>query len=263
MNVYVRSNGKIFGPVDFSKVSVACQEGLFTENAEISEDRIEWLSLGEAQDLLKPKNAAKAPLPVIPEAGSFPASPSPMAVPIQLANTMDNQSAPLVQQPFAAIPPHAYASPEQQPIFLNSMQNMIFAGFWLRVVAVIIDGIVMCIPNLCVNLVIAILLANSGYSLKQSLSMYTIIGQLVGLIYYAGMESSSMQGTFGKKAVGIKVTDLSGRPISFSRACGRFFGKILSSCLLCFGLFMVAFTDKKQGLHDMLAGCLVVRREQQ
>ncbi len=65
MNVYVRSNGKIFGPVDFSKVALACQDGLFSQNAEISEDRIEWLSIAEAQELLKPKNAA--PLPPAPD----------------------------------------------------------------------------------------------------------------------------------------------------------------------------------------------------
>jgi hypothetical protein len=72
------------------------------------------------------------------------------------------------------------------------------------------------------------------------------------------MESSTKQGTLGKMALGIKVTDLNGNRIDFSKASGRYFGKIISSIILCIGYIMVAFTQKKQGLHDIMAGCLVV-----
>jgi uncharacterized RDD family membrane protein YckC len=61
-------------------------------------------------------------------------------------------------------------------------------------------------------------------------------------------------------ALGIKVTDLSGNAISFGRATVRHFGKILSAIILLAGYLMVAFTAKKQGLHDMIAGCLVVKQ---
>ena len=60
-------------------------------------------------------------------------------------------------------------------------------------------------------------------------------------------------------ALGMKVTDLAGNRISFLRATGRYFAKIISALILFIGFIMVAFTEKKQGLHDMIAGTLVVR----
>jgi uncharacterized RDD family membrane protein YckC len=78
-------------------------------------------------------------------------------------------------------------------------------------------------------------------------------------LYYALMESSKNQATVGKLALGLKVTDEKGKRISFGRASGRFFAKILSSIILGIGFLMIAFTEKKQGLHDEIAGCLVVK----
>ena len=61
-------------------------------------------------------------------------------------------------------------------------------------------------------------------------------------------------------ALGIKVTDLNGRRIGFGKASGRFFGRILSMAIFFIGCIMIAFTEKKQGLHDKMAGCLVVKK---
>ncbi len=78
-------------------------------------------------------------------------------------------------------------------------------------------------------------------------------------LYYALFESSTWQGTPGKRVLGIFVTDMQGRRISFGRATVRFFGKLLSSAVLFIGYFMAGFTAQKQALHDMLADCLVLR----
>jgi len=78
-------------------------------------------------------------------------------------------------------------------------------------------------------------------------------------LYEAFMESSSYQATLGKMIFGMKVTDLNGNRISFERATGRHFAKWLSGMILCIGYIMVGFTDRKQGLHDLLAGTLVRR----
>ena len=82
---------------------------------------------------------------------------------------------------------------------------------------------------------------------------------LLTWLYYAIMESSSKQATVGKMALGIVVTDLNGKRVSFGRATGRHFGKILSGLILGFGFIMAAFTEKGQALHDIIAGCLVLR----
>jgi uncharacterized RDD family membrane protein YckC len=78
-------------------------------------------------------------------------------------------------------------------------------------------------------------------------------------LYYSLMESSSRQATLGKMAVGIKVTDMNGQRISFLNATGRYFGKIISGAVFMIGYIMIIFTEKKQGLHDIMAGTLVVR----
>ena len=87
-----------------------------------------------------------------------------------------------------------------------------------------------------------------------------ILGLFLGWLYFSLMESSPTQGTLGKMALGIKVTDLEGNQVGFGKATGRYFGKIISTLILLMGFIMVAFTEKKQGLHDMMAGCLVVNK---
>ncbi|HSG54296.1 MAG TPA: RDD family protein, partial [Paracoccaceae bacterium] len=93
--------------------------------------------------------------------------------------------------------------------------------------------------------------------MAQLASGNNLLGLVLGIAYFAGMESSSFQATLGKKALGMVVTDLAGNRISFLRGVGRYFAKILSTIILFIGFIMVAFTGKKQGLHDMLAGTLV------
>jgi uncharacterized RDD family membrane protein YckC len=86
-----------------------------------------------------------------------------------------------------------------------------------------------------------------------------IVFVAVGL-YYSVMESSPWQATLGKRALGLQVTDLQGRRISFGRATGRYFAKIVSGLTLSIGYLMAGFTRRKQALHDIIAECLVVRR---
>jgi uncharacterized RDD family membrane protein YckC len=83
---------------------------------------------------------------------------------------------------------------------------------------------------------------------------------MVSWLYWALLESSRWQATLGKKMLGLQVTDLEGRRISFARATGRYFGKVISTLLLLVGFAMAGFTEKKQALHDMIASCLVLKK---
>jgi uncharacterized RDD family membrane protein YckC len=74
------------------------------------------------------------------------------------------------------------------------------------------------------------------------------------------MESSARQATLGKMALKLAVTDLEGERIGFGRATGRYFAKFLSWLTLLVGFFMAGFTQRKQGLHDILAKTLVISR---
>ncbi len=136
---------------------------------------------------------------------------------------------------------------------------MQYAGFWRRLVAAIIDGILVSIVTLIIG---GVLRLNSGLPTGPGSDNFlsNLINLIIGWIYYAAMESSEKQATLGKMAIGIIVTDLEGSRISFGRATGRYFGKILSAIILLIGYIMAGFTARKQALHDVLAGCLVVKK---
>ncbi|HEY5560914.1 MAG TPA: RDD family protein [Clostridiaceae bacterium] len=154
----------------------------------------------------------------------------------------------------------------------------IYAGFWLRFVAYMIDGFILAIPiGIIVVIFIIGLLAKVGTSYSTEYLgnefIYNNIGIfiiayillifiliLIKWIYFAVMESSKNQGTLGKMALGIKVTDLNGERLSFGRASGRFFSKYISALTCTIGYIMAGFTEKKQALHDMISGALVVRK---
>jgi len=121
-----------------------------------------------------------------------------------------------------------------------------YAGFWKRFGAWIIDELIIWAVS-CILIIV-------------SLGFFYPFGIILGWLYFALMESSEKQATLGKMALGIVVTDMDGKRISFGRATGRYFGKILSVVILLIGYIMIAFTDKKQGLHDMLANTLVVNK---
>jgi uncharacterized RDD family membrane protein YckC len=126
-----------------------------------------------------------------------------------------------------------------------------YAGFWIRVGAYIIDGLIVGAFNGIVT-----------FGLVRSNPQDPNIGALffvsiAGLIYFALMESSSKQATLGKLAVGIKVGNEDGSRITFANALGRTLGKILSAIILYIGFMMVGWDKRKQGLHDKLAGTIV------
>jgi len=134
-----------------------------------------------------------------------------------------------------------------------------YAGFWKRLFAFVIDWFL-----------IGLMIAALGILVSGSLEFTNMVAEAEGLLelagvilpwlYYAGMESSEHQATLGKLALNIRVTDMAGQRIGFLRATVRHFSKILSSMLFLIGYIMIAFTARKQGLHDLIAACLVVNR---
>ncbi len=93
------------------------------------------------------------------------------------------------------------------------------------------------------------------------LFVLVVVNFLITWLYFAGFESSGMQATPGKRVFGLRVADLDGDPVGFGTATGRFLGKVISSLLLGIGYLMAAFTAKKQALHDMIAGTVVLLRD--
>ena len=141
-----------------------------------------------------------------------------------------------------------------------------YAGFWKRFAALLIDYLVMLALLVALAFLLGSLLgllsgrAPNRYEQRDWESTLNCASVLLLWLYFAGMESSRHQATLGKLALGIKVTDATGCRIGFGRASGRHFAKIISGLLIGIGYIIAAFTPKKQALHDILAGCLVVNR---
>jgi uncharacterized RDD family membrane protein YckC len=138
-----------------------------------------------------------------------------------------------------------------------------YAGFWLRVVGYIIDSIVLSIPLVFVGVILGLVIIAGNGNLDEDNAALTAVSYLIGIpswwLYSALLESSPWQGTLGKRALGLRVTDEEGQRIGFGTATARHFAKYLSAIALCIGFLMVAFTDRKQGLHDRLARTLVLK----
>lgn len=123
----------------------------------------------------------------------------------------------------------------------------LYAGFWRRGAACFLDGLLLVIPGVIVNIL-----------LSQSPNLGLLVNVAIGCAYYAGFHSSAKQATPGKMAFGVKVTDLAGGRIGVGRAIGRYFATWLSGLIFAIGFLMAAFTQKKRALHDMIVGTLVV-----
>lgn len=138
--------------------------------------------------------------------------------------------------------------------------EFMYAGFWRRFRACLLDSLILGILFLPIELIVNPIL----HSLSPDLGMiFTILYWLISIIlywlYFAFFESSSKQATLGKMVMKIIVTDLEGNRISFAKATVRYWSKWLSVIILMAGFIMAAFTSKKQALHDIIAKSLVIR----
>ena len=170
--------------------------------------------------------------------------------------------------PPVSTPPPASTVSTPPPAPPAAGQATRYANFGQRLLAVILDAIVTGVIGGMIGMMLAVMIgvggSMSGAHDSVVFGVINLLGFLVGTatgwLYEALMVSSSYQATLGKMALGIVVTDMQGRRISFLRATGRYVGKIVSSMLLLIGYLIQPFTEKRQALHDMMAGCLVLRK---
>lgn len=152
---------------------------------------------------------------------------------------------------------------------------MIYAGFFRRALAFILDMFIVAFPTALVfgpMVMFQTLQLNAqpteASAMQASLLGFTLLGWQVAAVvltwlYFALMESSKYQATLGKMALGIKVVGKEGARISFARATGRFFAKALSYLILYIGFIMAGFTNRKRALHDLISETYVVKKAYQ
>ncbi|WP_020699111.1 RDD family protein [Reyranella massiliensis] len=163
----------------------------------------------------------------------------------------------------ASVPDSGPAAPPPPPVW-NAQPagqgQVAYGGFWVRFLAYIIDSILL---NIVIGIIAAIMGVNIFDMNPEDAAdfnpMFSVVVVVIVWLYFALMESSERGATLGKMALGLRVVSNSGQRLSFLNATGRYFAKILSAIILCIGFLMIAFTDRKRGLHDMIAGTLVVK----
>jgi len=161
----------------------------------------------------------------------------------------------------ASVPNSGPAAPPPPPVWDAQpvgVAQVAYGGFWIRVVAYIIDAIL-------ISLVLGVVTSIFGVrymdmdDMSQIDPTVNLLSLAVAWLYFALMESSERGATVGKMAMGLRVVTNDGKRLSFMNATGRYFAKILSAIIFCIGYIMIAFTDRKRGLHDMIASTLVIK----
>ena len=138
---------------------------------------------------------------------------------------------------------------ERQDLF--NEPTFIYATFWQRFFAALIDGILLFIPSFFYNY----------YMFGVGSSSAFFANVITAWLYGALLESGAWQATVGKRALRIKVVGSDGRRIGFGQASGRHFGKFISAIILCIGYLMMLWDENRQTLHDKMAGTYVVEGE--
>ena len=238
MNILVAKNGSQLGPFSESDIHAKLASGEFAPtDFGWREGMASWVPLSQ----MFADAPSTAAAPVAPGSAPAPYAPAPQG---------GQYSA---QQAYNSPYPSPYQPGAMPPAGMQGATG--YAGFWLRAGAIIIDGIGLYILNFIVTKVLVLILGVNAGALLGSL-----INIVTNWLYFAYMESSPSQATFGKTALGLKVTDMNGNRLGFGQATGRHFGKIVSTIILFVGYIMAGFTERKQALHDLMASTLVLKK---
>lgn len=162
-------------------------------------------------------------------------------------------------------------------------QSPSYAGFWLRFLAHLIDSLILSPIFIVLYIGVFVLMGGAAFfanitkamgnpgasneaqgqafaGIFALIALVGAVGLLISWLYNAYFESGEKQATWGKQVLGVYVTDLNGHRMTFGRASGRFFAKIVSGMIpLGIGYIMAGFTERKQALHDMIAATYVLK----
>ncbi len=153
-----------------------------------------------------------------------------------------------------------------QPLtLLVSTPTLIYAGFWQRFAALLIDGFIVGAATLLVCVLLGIAMAVSGAAsmgaMLGMIALFYLLGFVISAAYFTLMEAGERGATYGKRALNIRVADAEGKRISTGRAMGRWFGHWITNCTLYIGYLIQPFTEKKQALHDIISSTVVIETD--
>jgi uncharacterized RDD family membrane protein YckC len=144
---------------------------------------------------------------------------------------------------------------------VTAASTLVYAGFWIRLVAAIIDGVILYVAGMVVQLPLAGMLKSPRVEVMLMGAGITYLIEMAIGATYEGVFVSRFAATPGKMALNLKVVRPDGSPVSLGRAFARYFAKVLSGLILCIGFIMIGFDSEKRGLHDMLCDTRVIKTE--
>jgi uncharacterized RDD family membrane protein YckC len=166
--------------------------------------------------------------------------------------------------PYAMAEPASPYAPPRAPVHrvhgAHAGGHVVYAGFWKRVAASLIDSFILALLGGVVGAAIGGLMgAVLGSGSREAVQLLVQLGSAVlAACYYGWFYASVQQASPGKMAIGIKVVRGNGGGCGFWRGFGRYFAMIPSSLILGIGFLMAGFTARKQALHDLMCDTLVV-----
>lgn len=255
---FVSRKSKLLGPYPIGELKALLHAGTVqaTDTA-WTQGMLKWLPVSEVLGGSPGASATKTPARVV-------VTPPPVRIKseekkLTIERHIERESKPRIT-PQDLLRQHreqTRAAPRTQPM----PDGTAYAGFRQRVIAYGLDALVI---YMLVAMVASELLPQIESSLDHRVivnekALYAPTAVLVGWLYYALLESSRLQATFGKRWVHLRVADLNGQRIEFRRASLRYWGQYLSGALGGLGFLIAAFTPRRQALHDMIAGCVVLR----
>ena len=139
------------------------------------------------------------------------------------------------------------------------VEQVSYAGFWRRFWALLIDVIVTYFPIATVRVLLGLPASGSFDPLQPAAWWAALFEMGIDWLYAAFLISSPWRATLGQAVMDLHVTDLNGDRITFGRASARYFAQVLNLVTLGFGVLMQVFTARRQALHDLVSGTVVVR----
>ena len=203
---------------------------------------------------------APAVVPTPPTVETAPApQPAPPAPAPQPAPAPPPQPAP------ASAP--VYTPPAPQPVPQPAVPGApAYADFGRRLAGCLLDWLILIVVGWTLTFILTLIMAaalqipDTASDALGTIALWTylVVGTLIGWVYYASFEASSLQATPGKRVVNQRVTDAAGRRLSFGKASGRYFAKLISAAVCYLGFLYPLIDQKKRALHDLIAGTLVL-----
>ncbi len=274
MNWYYMESGQRVGPISESTLDILAKAGSVTAETLVWQEGMkDWTSLGKARP-----NAPAPPVHARPTAPPVNASARPAAPP----GTPKPETGPAGSS--AACSLCGRTLPEEslirykeslvcadcKPVFMQRLKEgagltgaLAYAGFWIRVGAKVIDGVVLWIVGMLITLAMTPVLGTPDpKNIRAVLGTQAVLVvlQMAVATAYATWFIGRHGATLGKMATGLKVVAPDGGRVGYGRACGRYFAEILSSMILGIGYLMVAWDPERRALHDRICNTRVVRK---